>query len=325
VRTRLRADDWLGTARARLGVNRTVYRVAPGLYAAGAPGPDSPVLVTASYKLSFDALRGTLGSMSAWILVLDTRGVNVWCAAGKKTFSTDELVHRIEASSLARVTPRRELILPQLGATGVCARELRRRTGFSVLWGPIRASDLPGFLAAGQQATPAMRRASFTFSERLVLAPVELYLFRKTALWLALCLLLLSALGLDVFTWATLWQRWLWTLTALGAGVLGGAVLLPALLPWIPGRAFAWKGALLGLLCGLWPALSAPAGAGWLERIALILFTVCLSSYLAMNFTGSTPYTSPSGVEREMRRAMPAQAVALFLALGGWIWAGLSG
>jgi hypothetical protein len=30
-----------------------------------------------------------------------------------------------------------------------------------------------------------------------------------------------------------------------------------------------------------------------------------------MNFTVSTPYTSPTGVEKEMRRAMPAQAAGV--------------
>jgi hypothetical protein len=47
--------------------------------------------------------------------------------------------------------------------------------------------------------------------------------------------------------------------------------------------------------------------------------TVALSSYLAMNFTGSTPYTSPSGVEKEMRRAIPLQTAAAVLGLIIWV------
>ena len=34
-----------------------------------------------------------------------------------------------------------------------------------------------------------------------------------------------------------------------------------------------------------------------------------------MNFTGSSPITSPSGVSREMRRAMPLQVAGAALAL----------
>ena len=91
----------------------------PGLYALGAPAPDSPVFVSANYTLSFDALRSALRGIDGYLLVLDTKGINVWCAAGKGTFGTDELVARIEATRLAEVVRHRRLILPQLGAPGV--------------------------------------------------------------------------------------------------------------------------------------------------------------------------------------------------------------
>ena len=83
--TASRRDLW-GTIGARIGIIRRNYKIAPGLYAAGSPGPRSPVLVTANYKLSFDALRFCLGGVDAWLLVVDTRGINVWCAAGKGSF-----------------------------------------------------------------------------------------------------------------------------------------------------------------------------------------------------------------------------------------------
>ena len=76
------ADRW-DHFLARIGVNRQGHRVDPGLYAIGSPSGDSPVLVTANYTLSFDALRSVLSGISAYILVLDTKGINVWCAAGK--------------------------------------------------------------------------------------------------------------------------------------------------------------------------------------------------------------------------------------------------
>jgi hypothetical protein len=40
-----------------------------------------------------------------------------------------------------------------------------------------------------------------------------------------------------------------------------------------------------------------------------------------MNFTGSTPFTSPSGVEKEMRKAMPLQAAVALIALVAWVGA----
>ena len=65
---------------ARWGYKRNEYRVEPGLYAMGTPTPDSPVLVTANYTLSFDALRSSLAGVEAYVLVLDTLGINVWLA-----------------------------------------------------------------------------------------------------------------------------------------------------------------------------------------------------------------------------------------------------
>jgi len=105
----------------RWGINRNKYRVGPGLYAVGTPGPESEVFVTANYKLTFDILRKNMTGLNVWILVLDTKGVNVWCAAGKGTFGTKELVSRIRLVSLERIVNHKRLILPQLGATGVAA------------------------------------------------------------------------------------------------------------------------------------------------------------------------------------------------------------
>ena len=104
-----------------------------------------------------------------------------------------------------------------------------------------------------------------------------------------------------------------------------GTVLAPILLPWIPGRAFALKGALTGVVVGLSVVLLFKSGLIWLETMALLLITVAISSYLAMNFTGSTPFTSPSGVEKEMRRAIPLQAGAVLIALVAWVSAAFVG
>ncbi len=146
VSTRLsKADKW-GSLKVRLNINRMKYKVQPGLYAVGNPDADSPVLVSANYKLSFDALRKELTGIDAWILVLDTKGINVWCAAGKGTFGTDELVKRIEISGLEQVVNHRKMVVPQLGAVGVSAHQVRKRSGFSVIYGPVRASDIPVFL-----------------------------------------------------------------------------------------------------------------------------------------------------------------------------------
>lgn len=318
------SDVW-GTVRTRMGILRNHYRIAPGLYCVGNPGSHDPVLVTANYKLTFDALRKRLGSVNAWVLVLQTNGVNVWCAAGKGTFSTEEVIRRVKSSGLDKVVEHKELILPQLSATGVAAHQVKKGCGFRVIWGPVFAKDIHRFLQAGMKADKTMRRVTFSVIERMILVPVELSLAFKYLLWVLLAAFLFSGIGSGVFSFHAAWVRGLLIAGALAGGILAGAFATPILLPWIPGRAFSLKGTISGLIAGVCVVVMFWKSAGGWEMLALLLFTAAMSSFLAMNFTGSTPFTSPSGVEKEMRKAIPIQVGALLVALIAWVGSGFSG
>ena len=317
IDTRLTGRDWLGAFRVRLGIFRDAYQVAPGIYGAGSPGPDSPVLVTANYKLSFDTLRRQLGSVDAWIMVCDTRGINVWCAAGKKTFSSQEVADRAVRCNLTQLVRHRQLVLPQLSATGVSAQKVKQLCGFEVVWGPIRAEDITRFLKNGMTADETMRRVTFSTTERLVLTPVELYLLAKPLVRVLAAVFLISGFGPGLFSFHAAWSRGLYAAAAFVLGIFSGAVVMPILLPWIPGLSFSLKGATTGLIC----AVLLPRGLSGTAFSALMLVVMAVSSYLAMNFTGCTPFTSPSGVEKEMRLAIPLQAVAMLAASVLWILA----
>lgn len=311
--------DKLGSAMVRAGIGRGVYRVAPGLYCAGKPDGDSPVLVTANYKLTFDILRRQLTGITAWLLVLDTRGVNVWCAAGKKTFSTEEVIRRVRDARLDQLIRHRQLILPQLGATGVSARVVKQAVGFEVIWGPVRSHDIPDFLDRDMKSDPGMRRVTFSFTERLVLIPVEIRLLFKTFLWSIPIAFLLSGIGPHIFSFRAAWFRGQWALMGFLAGVVAGTILVPALLPWLPGRAFALKGGIAAGIAGILVGIVGIPELGMVAVISLMLLALSVGSYYGMNFTGSTPFTSPTGVEKEMRVAVPVQAVTLALAIILWV------
>ena len=98
------------------------------------------------------------------------------------TFGTDELVGRISKTGLSGIVSHRELMLPQLGASGVSAHEVARQTGFSVIYGPVRAKDIKAFLDSGFKASKEMRTVKFTMWDRLVLTPVELVSAAKSSL-----------------------------------------------------------------------------------------------------------------------------------------------
>lgn len=297
--TKLSPKDILGSCKVRWGIGRGSYTVAPGLYAIGSPGPEAPVLVSANYKLTFDALRKELTGLSCYLLILDTKGVNVWCAAGKGTFGTEELVSRVALTGLADVVTHRTLTLPQLGAVGVSAHQVKALSGFTVEYGPVRANDIRAYLEANHQATPEMRRVTFTVKDRLVLTPMELVLAVQKALPILGCLLVTNQFAAQPFDKHDL--------AAFGGAVAAGTVVTPVLLPYLPGRAFACKGFLAGLG---WTAKYLLLTKGFqkgrrLKSTGELLLLPAVSSYLAMNFTGSSTYTSPSGVNKEMKKALP--------------------
>jgi len=285
------ADHW-DHILARWAIQRDQHQVEPGLYALGTPDSDSPVFVTANYTLSFDALRSSLNGFDAYILVLDTKGVNVWCAAGKGTFGTDELVHRISETQLNDVVNHRIVILPQLGAPGVAAHEIRKQSGFKVEYGPVRTADLPAYMLT-REATPEMRQVKFNLWDRITLIPVELVFVLIPLLIVGL---LLRSLGAVI-------------------AILAGVAIFPIILPWLPTKNFSTKGYILGVVVALPFALHAlfanPEIVLW-QRIGWALAAALtfppITAYLALNFTGSTTFTSKTGVEKEIFRYAPSMA-----------------
>jgi hypothetical protein len=313
ISSKIRFKDHFGTFLVRTGFVRTNYRVTPGVHAVGNPGPDSPVIVTANYKLTFDVVRRDLAGTDVWLLVIDTRGINVWCAAGKSLFSTDEVIRKIRSSGLEKLVGHRSVILPQLGAPGVAAHEVRKATGFKVKYGPVRSSDLKAFIENGLKTTDDMRAVSFTLKERAELIPIEIVMAWR---WILLALLLFVLLG-GIGPWGydihAAWSRgWDAFLTGL-AGFLGGTALAPLLMSRLPGRMFWLHGALLGAIAAACTAFMVASGPG------PVLIGTAAGSFMMMNFTGSTPFTSPTGVEHEMKRGIPFQLGAALLGLALWI------
>jgi hypothetical protein len=105
----------------------------------------------------------------------------------------------------------------------VAAHEVKKRSGFRVEYGPVRAADLPEYLR-NHQATPEMRRVSFSLRDRLVLVPVEL----------VYALIPLLIVGVVLRSGGAV------------AAILTGVVLFPILLPWIPTHDLSTKGLILG-------------------------------------------------------------------------------
>jgi hypothetical protein len=305
VSEQMTLSDNLGALGVRFGIGRNDYKVTPGLYKIGNPDSQSDVLLSANYKLSFDMLRKELGGMNLWILVVDTKGVNVWCAAGKGNFGTDVVVRSIKKASLESVVQHRRIIAPQLSASGVAAHKVRELSGFKVTFGPVLAKDIKPFIDARYKATPEMRRVRFPMKERAKLIPVDFMYGKYKLLAILFSVFVLAGLDRTGFLFGKMASESAFPLITIFSAYVAGIVLTPLFLPWVPFRPFALKGAFWGLLSSLlWIVLLHPPLP---EAIAIVLISLSVSSFMAMNFTGSSTFTSLSGVQKEMKWAIPIQ------------------
>jgi len=306
--------DHINAFRCRATNFRNDFTVKPGIYCVGTPDETSTVIVTANYRYTFDVVRKKLENQNLWIIVLDTKGVNVWCAAGKGTFGTVELIKRIKNSSLKDIVNHKKIIVPQLGAPGISAHEVQRATGFKVLYGPVRIEDLPRYIKDNFKATREMRIMNFTFYDRLVVAPMELNPAIKKVWKPFLGIIILMGLTNKGILFEPALQYGLPLGLSVIAGVLSGALLAPLMLPFLPFRSFALKGLFLGLIisAGLYYGTSLFQNYSILLIIASLMIVTGLSSYLSLQFTGTTTYTNMSGVEKEIRLSLPLYGVTLF-------------
>jgi hypothetical protein len=287
-----------------MGIKRTLFRIEPGLYGVGNPDADSPVFVTANYKLTFDRLRIELHGIDGWILVLDSKGINVWCAAGKGTFGTEELIQRIEAVKLDKIVSHRTLILPQLGAPGIAAHQITKATKFKVKYGPVLAKDIKAYLNNGMKATPGMRKVTFGLKERIVLVPVEIVQSLYLIPIILAVLILIHLINGEGITINLLKEASLFILA-----ILTGTLAVTVLLPWIPFRSFVIKGWIMGILLAIIGSyFYSMTGTAFIVNLLLL---PPVSSFLALNLTGVTTFTSLSGVQKEILYGIPAMALSV--------------
>ena len=305
--------DYFGSINCRISNSfRMKYKIEAGLYALGEPDENSDVFVSANYKLSFNILRKALNGFSVWILALDTKGINVWCAAGKGTFGTKELVNSIKKAKLGNFLNHRHIIVPQLGAVGVNADAVFKQTGFKVHFGPVYAKDIKDYLKAGKRKTSKMRKVNFSILDRVILTPMEIIPAFKKFFIFAVIVLLFFGLEPEGILFKNAWESGMPFLLLGLASIIAGTFITPVFLPFIPFHSFALKGYIIGVLAVI-PVillLNVPEQRNILILIAEMIFFPSASSYLALQFTGSTSYTNMSGVKKELKIALPAYLIS---------------
>jgi len=252
------------------------HRAVPGLIPVGTPGPDSPVLLTCSFTLTLRRLQRVLAGRNVWLLAADTHGINVWCAAGGGYLTHHEVIAAIRSTGIEELVDHRELILPQLAATGVEPRRVRQATGWESRWGPARLEDLPAYLDRGRRTTRRDRRMRFPLWERLEMASMW-------AVWTALG-------GGALFALLGGWRTGVGVVISVLLTVGAVFAALPRLVVtghrrWLTYGAFAILGTGIGAAVMLLLGAPTPRNLA-LQAVASVLAMAVLSIDLA----GTTPW-----------------------------------
>jgi NAD-dependent dihydropyrimidine dehydrogenase PreA subunit len=241
-------------------------------------------LVTCNFHTTVRRLTRLLerAGVDAWLLVADSKGVNVWCAACGDEFDTHAVVSAVKTSGVEDRVDHRRLILPPLAAAGVRTDELRSLTGWSTRWGPVRADDLPRFLTRSCHRDEGMRRVGYGWRERL-----------DTALGCLFPFYLLGALGVLLFSRALL-------ASYLVVGAASFALFMLAC-PWLPGQRGLTKALLLDVLLAvplLASELLSPGGSPIRAELGIAMVMLLL---YGSELGGLTP-TLPSDLDPFLAR-----------------------
>jgi NAD-dependent dihydropyrimidine dehydrogenase PreA subunit len=252
------------------------HAVPTGLRRVGEPGPDSPVLLTGNFALTVRRLTKALEGQDAWLLVANSRGINVWCAAGGGHLTHHDVIAVLRSSGVGERVRHRRLVLPQLAATGVERRLVRAATGWEPRWGPARLEDLPEYLEGGGRLRKEHRAMRFPLWERL-----EMSVTWALPMALAVFVALAAAVGRQV--------------AAVAAGVIAlgvGAVF--AALRWLPvvgGRRWLTYAGLAVTTFGVGAAVLSSLGEVRPSALASLAVACTLAAgILSLDLTGTTPW-----------------------------------
>ena len=272
--------------------------IEPGIYRSGNPTNESPIIVTANYIYTYIRVMNDLKGIDAWVLCVDSRGINVWCAARGGDFGNEQLIEAVQATNIQKLSNKKTLILPQLSAGGVSAPLLHKQSSsfpYKIKYGPVWSKHLPQYLKEHPARKPdKMKLAKFTFSHRLRAGISHTtFLFRK------IFLIVLAVIALLLLVFGKLDMLWIVGELAIGVIITNG--LLSILFPLTNfTRKFVIKGVVIGIINVLC--------LGFLllivhQSIIFVLLNICFIFWLAffstMSFSGSTMATSPREIYDE--------------------------
>ncbi|MCG3221230.1 MAG: 4Fe-4S binding protein [Candidatus Heimdallarchaeota archaeon] len=159
----------------------TLMRMFPfpaktGYQRVGNPDENSPVLLTCNFHLTILRLKKATKGLNYHLLIANSKGINVWCAATGDSLNNHSVISVIKTSGIEDKVNHKKVIMPQLAAPGVESKVILKNVGWKILWGPVDAKDIPEFFESNFEKTDEMKQVEFRLVQRIEMAIMWIFL-----------------------------------------------------------------------------------------------------------------------------------------------------
>ena len=116
------------------------------VYKVGEPGPDSPVIVTTNFALTYFTVEGEVenSKVPAYITTVETNGLGVLNSYADDKLTGATIAKALKATDVMSQVRHKKVIIP--GLVAVLKGELEDESGCEVIVGPEEAAGIPNFL-----------------------------------------------------------------------------------------------------------------------------------------------------------------------------------
>ncbi len=121
-------------------------QVKPGIYEIGSPTPESPVLITTNFSLTYFTVSGDIetSKVPSYLLVADSEGLSVMTAFAADKFNAEIAADLVKETGIEEKVSQKKLIIP--GQVSRMSGKLQEKSGWDIVVGPRDSSGLPKFL-----------------------------------------------------------------------------------------------------------------------------------------------------------------------------------
>jgi acetyl-CoA decarbonylase/synthase complex subunit gamma len=119
------------------------------VYEINNPKPDSPVMVTTNFSITYFAVANEVegSGWPAWLVVADAEGMSVLTAWAAGKFDAERIAKSVKGFGIEQKVSHKKVMIP--GQVAVLSGELEEELpGWQILVGPREAVDIGGYLKA---------------------------------------------------------------------------------------------------------------------------------------------------------------------------------